>query len=74
MLLCEYTMFFLTKHLFIRGFPIFTFTKRLMMNIHIAKSKLGIISYDELRERELLFQVYTVEKTCDICSKIGFRK
>lgn len=50
MLLCEYTMFFLTKHLFIRGFPIFTFTKRLMMNIHIAKSKLGIISYDELRE------------------------
>ena len=73
-LLCEYTMFFLTKNLFIGGFPVFTFTKRLRMNIHIAKCKLGVITYDEFRERELLFQVYTVGKTFDICSKIGFRK
>lgn len=44
------------------SFQIFTFIKRVMMNIHIAKSMLGVIPYGEFREIELLFQIYAVER------------
>lgn len=53
---------FFTDHLFMGSFQIFAFIKKVMVNIHKSKYILGALPYDEFREIELLFQVYTVKK------------